>query len=188
MPRDLRQALERALERRYAPGTTTDVRGMMQALEQHHGTKKAAAAAAGIPRSTWGFWDAGKRKPSGANLARLRAAYGPVRRQMIRARIDRLGLPREVHITAQVTPNGDPKYRNSQKGRGGVEGDRMFKAGGIGHGGVNGLPQTDMSAMVAAWIAGGDPVPHLMSGILATYPEFDSIEFGGPNDVIVSLE
>lgn len=158
----LREALEEALKAHYARESVSSVRGMMTALEQREGTKKAAAASAGIPRSTWGFWDAGKRRPSGRNLSRLRDAYDRlVHRPMVRAAIDRLGLPRVIAIHAVVItdPQGSA-HTNATAAR-------TLNAGGAGRG--RGLSPARMSAMVDAWLRGDDPTVHLMEALNQSY-------------------
>jgi hypothetical protein len=49
------------------------VQNMIAELRARFGTDKAAAAAAQVPRSTWGFWKAGVRRPKPGRMDTLRA-------------------------------------------------------------------------------------------------------------------
>lgn len=193
---NLSEALIAALNERYAPGIVgyRNHRGQMDALAEQFGSKKAAAEAAGIPRSTWGHWehrthprDPWKSPRGRAHLGDLRDAYERlIRRPTIRARIDELGLPRVIGIDAVVVadPSGS-KHRNRAP-------HRRFNAGGVGIGVRRGgpLPRDRMSAMVAAWLAGADPAPSLISAIDEAYPSatVEGHSFGFEGDVRVTLD
>lgn len=191
----LREALSDALAARYTPGVRHDVEGMMAALEARlggpKGSRAATARAIGIPRSSYDHWHRHGRVPSGPNRERLLSAYERhIRRPMIAARIDHLGLPRVIVISAVVVahPDGTPDrqggYRNKKRsGPSNATGYRDFRAGGLGRG--TGLPRNEISAMVGAWLNGEDPVPHLLEAIRQCYQE--PFDFEG-DDVRVRFE
>lgn len=119
---DYAEALDAALTARYriaevrSPITSRrGVQARMNALEKAHGGSHArAAASAGVPRSTWNHWRAG-RPLSPASQRKLDAAYA---RQVIQPAVARklatTRAPKGVEIFATVV--GDPgrsRYLNS---------------------------------------------------------------------------
>lgn len=127
----------------------------MAALERSYGSKKAAAAAAGIGASTWRAWTThgtSHRPPSAASQRKLDDAY----RSLLRAvQVRRTPRPTTMNIYALVVadPNGS-RYVNRTP-------ERMFKAekGGVG-------PAVD------AWLRGDSPdqvAAAALDGIAAAY-------------------
>lgn len=161
---NLSEALHGALGAYYSFRGRSDHQSMRAALERVTGSKKAASQAAGIGRSTWGFWDAGKREPSGANLRKLADAYEqyvarPARRQQRKVR----PLPHLAAVTAVVVafPQGT-RYMNG-KNAADPKSHRLFNAGK----GKN----LDLSDTVAAWVQGADPAGPFLQDVERAYGE-----------------
>ncbi len=168
---DLTGALQSAFDRWYSITGSAGIKDMMSGIERVTGSKKAAAEAAGIGRSTWGFWDAEKRAPSGVNLAKLQAAYERLtarpRRQAAAAATR---APRQADVSAVVVayPAGD-RYVNSKN-----NGYRTFRAGGGGHQqkGTLTLDGGPTGGAVGAWVRGDDAAPAFLEAIAAAYEPF----------------
>jgi hypothetical protein len=62
------------------------VTGMVRELEAHYGSPKAAAQASNVPRSTWGFWKVGTRRPKADRIDALRRVQRRSRVTAIRER------------------------------------------------------------------------------------------------------
>lgn len=168
---ELSAALTAAFDRWYSVGGPAGIKDMMGAIERVTGSKKAAAEAAGIGRSTWGFWDAERRAPSGANLAKLRDAFERLTarpRRQAAAASNR--APRQADVSAVVVayPAGD-RYINSKN-----NGYRTFKAGGGGHQqrGTLTLDGGPTGGAVGAWVRGDDPAPDFLAAVAAAYEPF----------------
>lgn len=80
---------------------------LISALEKAAGSGRKAAAAAGVPESTWRDWRSGRRKPSGLHGAKLDAAREGlrvrVRRQRLTAGRERLLRARPPTVTLKWT-------------------------------------------------------------------------------------
>lgn len=118
----------------------------VRALEKAHGSKKAAAAAAGISPGTWSRWASGKQKVSGPSLAKVGAAHLALIRA---AKVAAKGAPSLIEIQADVAclsvsphSKGSNKYNTGQK-------YRWFKAEEL-----TGPQRRDV---VTAWAAGQSP-------------------------------
>lgn len=109
------------------------------------GTRKAAAAAAGIPYSTWGHLMGAKRHASAANVRKIESAFARlVMAPAIAAKIKAKGYPKTITIRAVVV--ADPYGRryinrkvdgpNGPKGAGAAMGWRKFKAENISDAGM----------------------------------------------------
>lgn len=110
---------------------------MRALMEAHGGNRRAAAASAGIPYSSWGHMLSGKRKVSAKNLSRLESAYtGQVTGPKMTDALNRGGTPHPVTVWAEVTANpgiqSDSPKRNSTSHAsappGAGQGWRPFKA------------------------------------------------------------
>lgn len=126
---DFPTALDTALRGHYGVGRelrspVTSARGFqarVRALEGSYGTKKAAAAAAGVSPSTWGRWATGKQKISDASRNKVAAAYTALKRA---AKVDAKGPITKLHVEAVVAAKGpNSTYRNRHRG-----GWRTFRA------------------------------------------------------------
>lgn len=145
----------------------------VNALEKAYGSRKAAAAAAGIGPSTWRAWFGPKpRAASAASLARLDAAYDQLRRDYV---VKRNGVPRVMTVTAVVV--ADPRksrYVNRRKPH------RSFKADQLGQSGI--------APIVSAWQAGQskEAVAHI-AGVAIAAAYGTQFAFEGDN-VTVEFE
>lgn len=104
---------EKALYRLLSGGETVaraprTVAQMVADLEERHGGRKGAAAAAGIGYSTWGHLKAG-RHPSAASMARLTAAQRHAR--LTDERADELRRAPSIVIHARVKISSDDRTR-----------------------------------------------------------------------------
>lgn len=118
------EALDTALKARYGwseplrPSTHRQgLKARMGRIQKATGgNRRAAAKAAGIPYSTWGDWQTGRRSPSPRNLRKLEAAFSRiVMAPAIAAKLAVKGYPAEIHITAVVV--GDPEGRRYINGQ-----------------------------------------------------------------------
>lgn len=83
------------------------VRSVVRELEARYGSPKAAAEAANVPRSTWGFWKAGVRAPKADRMAGLRRVQRRTRVPSVREkwlrRSEQDGSHIGVHLIFQVS-------------------------------------------------------------------------------------
>lgn len=165
---ELPEALGAALERRYSWGEPkrpiTHGQGRqarMHRLEKVLGGGPQAAAAAGIPRSSWGHMKAGKRGVSPKNLGKLEAAFTRlVMRPAMTAAVAKKGAPNVITVKAVVVADPDgQRYVNGYKRKRGQQGPsrkelynvhqppahRKFRAEGI-----------DNRAVINAWLNHGN--------------------------------
>lgn len=168
---DLTEALESGFDRWYRVSGDAGIREMMSGIENVAGSKKAAAEAAGIGRSTWGFWDAEKRAPSGINLSKLQSTFERlVARPRRQAAASAQRAPRQADVSAVVVayPSGD-RYVNAQN-----NGYRTFRAGGGGHQqkGTLTLDGGPTGGAVGAWVRGDDAAPAFLAAVSAAYEPF----------------
>lgn len=157
---ELPEALGAALTARYRWGEPkrpiTHGQGRtarMNRLEKALGGAAQAAAAAGIPRSTWGHMRRG-RAAAPKTLGKLEAAFTRlVMRPAMAAAIAKKGIPKVWAVTAVVVcdPRGTRYINrkvdgpNGPRGGGAEEGWRTFRAEDI-----------DGQAVVNAWLHSGD--------------------------------
>lgn len=71
----IRDAIYRALTGRSREEEPTDLRGRMAEMERIHGSKRAAAEAAGVSKSTWWRWGSGRQRPKPASSQRVERAH-----------------------------------------------------------------------------------------------------------------
>lgn len=139
---NLPEALGGALSARYGwaepkrPATHTIGRQarMRRIMAAVGGSRKAAAAAAGIPYSTWGHLMGARRHASAANLRKIESAFARlVMSPAIAAKIAAKGYPKLWIVSAVVV--ADPRSRRylnrKVDGPGGEEGWRAFKGEGL---------------------------------------------------------
>lgn len=149
------EALDAALHGWFSPPATyrspvTSARGLkarMGALERQHGSKKAAAAAAGISPSTWGKWGSGKAKPTTVSLYKLERAY----LAGLRGRSTSLSRPTKMHVQAEVACTAPRGHRAAARATGAyynLEPHRWFRAD---------RGNLDLGPMTKAWLDGHPP-------------------------------
>jgi hypothetical protein len=173
------EALDGALRAWYPPGgiksavsTKRGFTARVNALEKQYGSRKAAAAAAGIGPSTWRAWfGPNPRTPSAASLAKLDRTYDTLRRDYV---VKRGRIPRLMTVTAVVV--ADPRksrYINKSNG-----GRRDFKADQLGQSGI--------APIVSAWQSGQSPTAVAQVAYTAIASAYGT-EFGFEGDVTVEL-
>lgn len=157
---DLPEALDEALHGYYSPradyvSPAASVRGFkarVRALEKAHGSKRAAAAAAGIDPTTWSRWSTGKQKVSARSMAKVGTAHTSLLRA---AKLSARGYPHLIEITATVAarPVGPKKSKKSTYYNGGnptaTGARRKFRA--------DKLTGPQIRDVVTAWTAGRGP-------------------------------
>lgn len=127
---DLVRALDEALRARYPVAgvktPATAARGLKARMNQLEGkfsrkgdrkgvAGRRAAEAAGIPLRTWQRWRTGKQAPGPKLLAKLEAAYRQhVITPKLRPKVNKLGAPNRVEVTAVINWNG---YKNKTQQR-----------------------------------------------------------------------
>ncbi|MFJ6530871.1 helix-turn-helix domain-containing protein [Streptomyces longwoodensis] len=114
---ELAEALDAALRARYryqeVKRPATHRQGLLARigrLEKLFGTRGKAAAAAGIPYSTWRDWTSGRTKPSARGLRKLEAAYvrnvsGPAFKRAVNS----TPLPNTVRVTGEIKWSSSPR-------------------------------------------------------------------------------
>ena len=143
------EALDAALEQRYALGPhsrahepktpITSPKGleirMRRIMDKFKGDRRAAAAAVGVPYSTWGHLLHGRRA-SRKNFDKINAAWQKIFTAPARAlRVKKVGLPHNWLIKAVVIADpGEPDEPGSKKGEGGAGGGGSRYANGHGSG------------------------------------------------------
>lgn len=154
---------------------------MNRLLKVYGGNRRRAAAAAGIPYTSWGYMTSGKRKTSPKNLGKLEAAYGRIITSPYRSGIiAKRGYPVTWSIRAVVVADPDgSRYINGQNP--GVDPDtaagftqepeyRWFNAT---------LSAADSRGVVDAWLGGGGPLDDdAAAGALVAAIEDDIGPFG----------
>lgn len=111
-------AILRALGVGRAPDADREaLRRQMADLEREHGSAKAAAAAAGVTRSTWWRWKAGKQAPRRGTARRARMVQRdrvvPDSRQRQAAKATRPGrFGGGVRVAGTFTVSADTRYRS----------------------------------------------------------------------------
>jgi transcriptional regulator with XRE-family HTH domain len=158
---DFPEALDDALRDFYSPrgdyvSPVESKRGFqarVRALEKAHGSKRAAAAAAGISKDTWSRWATGKQMPGPGSLAKVGAAHTALLRA---AKVAAKGTPGNIEIYATVAcvPVGpasrSKKNRYYNGGSSNATGAaRTFKA--------DKLTGPQRHDVVTAWAAGHSP-------------------------------
>lgn len=147
---DFPTALDAALRAHYSvsgevKSPVTSTRGFqarVRALEAAYGTKKAAAAAAGVSPATWSRWGTGKQKVSGPSLGKVATAYTTLKRA---AKVDSKGDITALRVEAIVAAKGpNETYRNRHRG-----GWRTFRA--------DRLTAAALAAITLAFKAGRSP-------------------------------
>lgn len=124
------------------------------------GTRKAAAAAAGIPYSTWGHLMGAKRHASAANVRKIESAFARlVMAPAMAAKIKAKGYPKEIWIKAVVVadPEGE-RYingygRSADSSKEAVYGVTAFPAYRTFKAGKD--TDLDTRAVVHAWLSRG---------------------------------
>lgn len=161
---DLVTALGAALRGRYRwlePKTpVTNRQGLKARLNRiqkiYGGDRRAAAAAAGIPYSTWGHLMSGKRKASPRTLGRVESAYSRIIvAPSIAGQIAKKGYPRVWSITAVVVadPEGRRYINGHPSGMSKAYAAAITTPPGYRTFNADGLPNR---AIVDAWIHHGD--------------------------------
>lgn len=126
---DFPTALDEALRAHYSvsrevTSPVDSARGFkarVNALERAFGSKKAAAAAAGVSATTWSRWGSKRQKVSGPSLTKVADAYTAMKRA---AKVDGKGPITKLEAEAIVAAKGPSEtYRNRTRG-----GYRTFKA------------------------------------------------------------
>lgn len=159
---DLPEALDAALSDHYSVRadfkspveSTRGLKARMRALEKAHGSKKAAAEAAGVPPNTWYRWGTGKQKPGADSLGKVGAAHLALIRA---AKVASKGAPSSIAIEATVacvpvgpTRKDDSKARYYNGGQASATAaHRWFKA--------DKLTGPQLRDIVGTWAAGKSP-------------------------------
>lgn len=124
----------------------------VRALEKAHGSKRAAAAAAGISKDTWSRWATGKQMPGPGSLAKVSSAHTALLRA---AKVAAKGTPGNIEIYATVACVSvlPGKRKKSNRYNGGTANSpaaaRTFKA--------DRLTGPQRHDVVTAWGAGRSP-------------------------------
>lgn len=103
------------------PESPRGFKARVRALEAAYGTKKAAAAAAGVSKDTWSRWATGKQKVSSSSVSKVSGAYTALKRG---TKVTRKGPITMLHVEAIVAAKGpNTTYYNRTRG-----GYRKFRA------------------------------------------------------------
>lgn len=180
---DLPEALDAALGDHYSVRadfkspveSTRGLKARMRALEKAHGSKKAAAEAAGVKPGTWYRWGTGKQQPGADSLGKVGAANLALIRA---AKVASKGAPSLIQIQAEVACMAvDPRRKGSNKYN--SQAYRWFRA--------DSLTGPQLRDIVGTWAAGKSPqavADVLLDEIQRAYGS--RFEFEG-NDVNVQI-